>query len=207
MSSPVYLGVFQTSPNSSETCNFHYKVEEPIVYDLEPFPNPLTSFCYAVFAQLEDSFRLSGKFRADGPVGVSMDNVWTPVSHSHIFQSLRLGSPRHSSVTSSTWPRGHALLLAPRSLEAGGCLPPLAPPRRSLLVPLSSRGHCQHLHALAPPPLAPQRPWRRARACACACALGPKSGRAVAGTRRAAGGAANGRRRWLAAVRRGLRGC
>lgn len=137
MSSPVYLGVFQTSPNSSETCNFHYKVEEPIVYDLEPFPNPLISFCYAVFVHLEDSFRLSGKFRADGPVGVSMDNVWTPVSHSHIFQSLRLGSPRHSSVTSSTWPRGHALLLAPRSLEAawGGrgavCLLSLLPGVRS----------------------------------------------------------------------------
>lgn len=129
-------------------------------------------------------------------------------SHFHFFQALRQLFPVSAQSPGAPGPSCRPrprVFPAPRSRKeapsASRCSRGAAP------RPAPVVSHLQPPRALAPPPPAPQRPRRRARACACACALGPKSGRAAAGTRRAAGGAANGRRRWLEAGRRGLRGC
>lgn len=111
-----------------------------------------------------------------------------------ILQNPRQATPR--SRLGVTWRTcQQAPPSAPlRPLPAGRCRTPRPGRRRGLGLELWPR-----------PLQLPQRPRRRAQACACALRL--KSGRALARTRRAAGGAANGRRRCLAAGRRGLRGC
>lgn len=152
----------------------------------------LGSFLLVLFAHQEESGRLSGKTFPNEAVTKSSDSSQDP-------RPLHPAEPRTSHLSQQApghlahLPTGPALCPAPPS----PCRPLLHAPPRSALRPGA--------RALAPPPPAPQRPRRRAQACACALRL--KSGRALARTRRAAGGAANGRRRCLAAGRRGLRGC